>query len=291
MANFENYILDELREDPRGVYGLADGLVPEMALVTGYELSDVPNTEELSRFIAHIGPAKTLQDNIARVREVLGTDSDATDVAASWVERSGVMEPVRRSFAGGVEVPNTFDSMVITSGVANWMLRRVSTAEREDADSVGRTVVIAGNRQMGEGEHQLVRRYAKEHGSLPTEADFARTFLLGRLTLVGFKTEIIDPETSNGDQAIAEALQQNQDILDGTVLVVSNAPNTVQAGGQLRQGARQLSQDFDIEGSQVFIVSDSFPVARKGQAPATHQNPFTALGQIARNALLLHKNL
>jgi len=65
----------------------------EMAYAMGYDLGGTPTTEALQGFIAYIGPAKVLQENIELVQERLATEADAVNVAADWAKRSGCLKP------------------------------------------------------------------------------------------------------------------------------------------------------------------------------------------------------
>jgi hypothetical protein len=289
MSDFSNYELESIRTSERGVAGLAGGLLPEMATVFGQPLSERPDEDELQRLIGTIGPAKTLQDNIAGVQEILGTDADAVTLAADWTERSGVLNPVRRGFVDTSPLPERLDAIVWGGGVANWIKRRVELTERFDPLSVGRVVLAAGNRQMGEAEHQLVTTYARQEGRIPTETDFIRKYMTGRLALAGFEVEVVAVDSQNAEEINDEVFAEKPELLDGSILVVGNAPNVVQAAGQIRLAGRRADAGFDADGRQFYMAGDTIPVARKGEGPATHQNPFTALGQIARNALVLER--
>ena len=75
-----------------------------------------------------------------------------------------------------------------------------------------------------------------------------------------------------------------------SVLAISNAPAAIQTAGQFRIAARVIDAGFDKAGDQLFVLADGIDVARGGEGPATHQNPFTALGQVARSALFLYRN-
>lgn len=284
VRNFRNYQLGD------NVHQLAEGLLPEMAETMGYELTDQPDVDNLRGLIGHIGPAKWLQDNIALVRERLGTAEDAQVVAAGWTERSGVMIPMTRSFVSPeIAVPDEVDSAVITGGVARWMLRRADRLERVTARGmrVGRVVIAAGSRQMRPSEHARVADYAILNGAEPTEADFARTYMVPALAEAGHETELVAVDSSDGDDVMRAAAEATR---GGTVLAVGNAPAAIQVAGQYRLAAREASAGFDTSGDQLFMTADTLPVARGSEGPATHQNPFTALGQIARSALFLRMN-
>lgn len=293
MSDFERNFADyQLGDD---VYHLGRGLLPEMARVMEYDLGITPTEEALQGFVGHIGPARWLQDNIEVVRGRLGyygQEKDSVMLAADWTEQSGVMEPVHRSFASPeITLPGEFDVAVITGGVGRWMLRRA--AHLRDLFEVsgvrmGEAVVAAGTRQMKESEHALVADLAARQGHLPTESEFAHRLIVPRLQVAGIRARALDIGTHVGDEVMKEAAYAIQN--RGTILSVANAPAAIQTAGQLRVALRDLKPDFDASGEQLFVSADAMPVARHGESPATHQNPYTALGQIARNALFVHRN-
>lgn len=288
MADFSNYELSSMHAS--GAYELSDGLIPEMAEATGFPLSEVPNDDELRSFIGHIGPAKTLQDNIERAQSLLGSQSDATTIAADWVDRSGVLKSVDRTFRDNTPAPARVGSAIISGGVARWMLRRRNAAESIDPEMVGTLYVPVGNRPMGEGEHQLVKNFMRQHdGRVPTEAEFANAFVAGGLSLIGFNVKVFPVDDGNGDRVLDAFLNEYPEVLASDVRVIGNAPSVVQSAAQFREAAQRVDDSFDTIGAQLYMVGDTIPVARNGEGAATHQNPITALGQIARNAAFLNR--
>ena len=282
MSDFSNY------QSGEALYGLADNLLPEIADSIGFSLAERPEVSNISELISVVGPDKELQKNISVVREVLG--EDAKDQIADWIERSGIMYPVERGLVSPVAVPDSVDTVIINGGVANWMLRRTAVVQRLDPEKVGQVVLPIGNRTMANVEHQLVASYEKKFGQRPTESQFAERYLLGSLALMGFDAQLIAVESGRGNEVLDALVATNPSTLDGTVVVASNAPNAIQAAGELRLAGQRSRANFDSAGEQVFMVSDSFPVARHGEAAKTHQNPETALGQLFRNAYFLVKN-
>lgn len=287
MADFSDY---ELSSKDFSVYALADGMLPEIATAAQFTLTPEPDAENIGSLIGKVGPDKELQQNIGAVREALGPD--AKDQIADWIEKSGILFPVERGFADPTSLPEETDAIVWGGGVANWILRRAALTQRFDPDKVGRVVLPFGNRVMKPTEHQLVKTFAKEKGRPPKEYEFGRAYVLGSLMTAGFtpKPKIIPVGDGNGDRVLDALFEREPQLLDGTITVMGNAPNTIQAAGQLRLAARRADPGFDSTGEQLFMASDSVPVARRGEAAKTHQNPETALGQLVRNALFLEKN-
>lgn len=286
---FSDYDLALIKEAPTGFYRLGNGVLLEMAISFNCDLGTSPSEEGLSRLIAKVGPHAELQRNIEHVSEVLGPN--AVDIAADWLDRSGVMDAVSGSFLrlGSGTVPEFIDAVVWSGGVANWQLRRLMTTLRLDPTTVGRVVLAMGNRLMGVGEHQLVATYARKTEKPPREFKFAQTQIVPILEAASFNTELLVVDNSNGDEVYRALFREFPELLRGTILTVGNAPNTIQGAGQLRAIAREARADFDADGQQLFVVGDHFPVARRGEDKATHQNPLSGLGQLARNALFLYR--
>lgn len=284
MADFSNY---ELSPD-FNVYELADGLLPRVAEAVGFELTPQPEEANLGAFIAKVGPDRELQKNISAVKEALG--ENAVSQVADWIDESSILYPVARGFREDSPIPEEIDAVVWSGGVANWILRRAAMTQRLDPEKVRRVVLPFGTREMKPGEHQLVKTFEKREGKLPTEADFVKRFVRPSLEIAGFSPEIIDTGEDRGDDVLPALFEQSPDLLDGNILVVSNAPNAIQAAGQLRVAAKMFDSNFDARGDQLYMQSDGVPLARRGEAAATHQNPMTALGQLNRNALFLERN-
>lgn len=248
------------------------GVVREIADAYDYTLSEVPDEVNLGGLIKVVGPAKTLQDNIASVQDKLGTDKNALELARSWAVRSGLLVPVSRDFLTGAPIQDEHDSVVLTGGVRNWMERR---AERlallvKEGHRIGRVALVGGNRVMRTSEGLGV-----EEGM--TEADYLAARIAPRLVAIGLEHEVYPVESAKGDDVMAVALTA----LEGSAnpLFVANAGYWVQGAGQLLRAM----QGGGI-GRGLDVVSDSFLLGKTGEEPtSTHQNPFSALGQILRN--------
>lgn len=275
----------ELGDD---VYQLAGDLIPEIAEVAQYPLSSEPNEQEIRGFIGALGPEKELQRNIEGVEQRLG--SAATETVANWIDRSGIMNPLARTFAKNEQLEGDIQNLVIPGGVARWMLRRASVAETIDPFKVQRVFLLGSNRIMSLKEHQIVKTTV-DKGEEITEFNFAEEIIRPRLEAAGFKRfrQLIQ-ESDKADDVLGKLFSVYFHVLGADVTLVSNAPNAIQAAGQFRHVARQFNPGFDENGNQLSVVSDWFPLARNGEGAATHQNPFTALGQLAQNALFLHLN-
>lgn len=283
-ADFSNY---ELSSD-LNVHALAGGLLPEIAEAVGFKLAEQPDEQNLEQFIGKVAPEKEFRQNIGIARQALG--GGAEEKIAGWIERSGILSSLERSFIHNSEPPSRIDTIVWGGGVANWMLRRAAMTQRVDPEKVDRVLLPMGKRRMRPEEHQLVETYGRRTGELPTEADFAGTYIRGSLALAGFEVEVIEIDDEDGDSISDSLFRMAPILLEDTLMVVGNAPNTVQAAGQLRMAARRLEDGFDSTGEQLFMTGDSIPLARHGETSKTYQDPETALGQLIRNALFLERN-
>lgn len=300
--DFSNYNLER-----DSVYELAGGVIPEIAAAANFDLREnlveqregqaqeppQPAEKPLRGLVGLLGPDKELQKNISRVKEALGDEDEALEIVIEWEERAGLMYPVRRAYAKNEPIPKTKKKKgVVNGGTAPWMLRRRDEAERLDPkEDVEEIVLVAGKREMSAGEHQLVSTYQRRHGKLPTEADFLDEFVAGHLRNLGHNVDpVIRADTKNAKEVFDTLVAERPDILNNIVVVIANAPNAIQATGQLRLGARRADATFDSNGDQIFMQSDSFALARRGESKATNQDPFSGLTQLARNALILYQN-
>ena len=289
LLTFANF--SPLREGANAIYDIGktiegSGVITEMAKVFGHELTELPTAENLGKLIAAVGPAKELQQNIDGVQEVLGTSQDAIGIARDWVERSGLLVPVERTFAGADTTPRVqYDLSIITGGVRNWMHRRAELLEQIPSWHV---LLIAGNRPMKSAEGPDV-----EEGM--TEQDYMREVIAPRMIGKGMLTDLVEVASSVGNEVMAEGARSIADIVNMqdetvSVIVASNAGAWVQNAGQMRRAIRAINPDFDAQGDQLCVASDSFALGTGAEPTATHQNPFSALGQIARNAQELAKH-
>lgn len=261
------------------VYDIGNGVVPEMAKAFGYDLTSQPEEGNLGELIGKIGPAKTLQDNIGKVQAVLGVTDAAREIAIDWVDRSGLLIPVERSYINpDQKVPPSVDKAVISGGVRNWMQRRADLLiKASDHITPHRIVLVAGNRIMNQSEGSDV-------AEAMTEANYLEKIIAAKLQNIGkfALIDVVKVESGVGDEVmdkVARAVGST-----AVSLVISNAGAWVQNAGQFRRAQQRVGGEYDSDGTQLFVMSDEFPLARENELASTHQNPYTALGQIARNA-------
>lgn len=289
---FASYRIDQDGLD--GIYKIgADkerptGVIPEMAAAFGHELDSTPSVDNLGELIGRVGPAKELQKNIGLVQEVLGTDKDAVSIARGWAERSGLLLPVQRYYITAESAKEPIDLAIITGGVRNWMQRRASRLiEFDNEVEIKRALLIAGNRPMRTAEGEDV-----EEGM--TEADYMGEVIMRKVEADGrgMAATLVAVDSGVGDRVMHKGVAEiiKQDLVDlgsECLAVVSNAGAWVQNTGQFKRAIGSVltsSFAFDRRSDQLVAVSDGFPLGTGTEPAATHQNPFTAAGQIARNA-------
>lgn len=279
---------------PNGVYGLAGGLLPEMARVMRYEgLGDTPTEAALRGFIRHVGPDKWLQNNIGLVQQLLGTDANAVSIAADWIEQSGCLKALDRSFVRpDLRTPTHVDVAVISGGVARWMLRRANRLIEHIAagNRVGKIILVAGNDAMKSTEHAMVAANAAGQDKGDEQSEFMHAVIAPMVRFavrrLGTPVHVIPVGSGEGSDVMATAAIAGE-LADRTAVLVGNAPAGVQTAAQLRRAVRQLKEGYDRDGTQLYVLTDDIEVDRHGKGPMM-QNSLTALGLFGRNALGAH---
>lgn len=278
---FANY--NPSRHGLDGIYRIGadeehpDGVAQEMATAFGYELT-IPD----DGFVDAVGSAKELQSNIAVVQEALRTHEDAVTLTRGWATRSGLLVPVARTFATAEAIgQDPISRVVVTGGMRNWMERRAGRlVELAQKQEVGGVLLAAGNRQMKPSEGPGVLEGM-------TEATYMRDVIAPRLGKLGVPMEVLCVDSGKGSDVMMVAAYRLRELVDlekDRIAVASNAGAWVQNAGQLRRAVRELTEGkFDASGEQLVVVSDPFELGNGTEPAATHQNPFSATGQIARN--------
>lgn len=281
----------ELGDD---VYKLADGIIPEIA-------------EAIAVDIDSIEPHKRLQAML----NGLTTDPNNPDlraskpifrkyeVAADYIARSGIQNALARS----LWTPETpadeahVDAIVMQGGVANWMSR---TADLITEHHMQRPVhIVPGTRTMnapGDKVHSKVTSFLDLGKAYPTEQEFARKFTVPELSKAGFVVQLHEYATANGDELYASLVADQPELVQaGVSIAVARVANAgIATALQLRKAARAVNPEFDAdpENPQLFVMTDSFPVARRTEEvamPSKFQSPVTALRQLVVTAKLLHE--
>jgi hypothetical protein len=115
-----------------------------------------------------------------------------------------------------------------------------------------------------------VARMNKVFGRYPTEAEYAGSVIVPKLTVAGFDVMSHSFPTKVGDELLRLMFEANPDLLEKRIAVVRNANAGVISAIQLRAQARKLNPDFDTDpkNPQVFVLTDSSEVARTEQQEA-----------------------
>lgn len=213
------------------VYDIGDGVIRDIAGKFGFELADEPDPENLSALRAVIAPERELQRNIAYARDVLGKDADK--VAISWVEKTGLLEPVNRNFEDpNHNAPKEPSATVITGAVVRWTDRRVKRyldALRDGELSNGRLILAGGSRVIGEAE-------GKPEAVGMTEAEYLEEVRKSLIRVIGSGAfiDVIAVDSKVGDDIMSATVESLDDV-SGGIVVSSNAGAWVQNAGQFRR--------------------------------------------------------
>jgi len=273
-VRFDNF---RIRKD--SVYDIGDGVIPEIAVAFEHDLTDEPDPENLGELIAKVGPAKTLQDNIELVKSRIGSTKDASGLAIDWIERSGLLTPVSRSFLNpNLPVPGMVDIALVTGGVRNWMQRRANVLiDLDKADYIKRVILAGGNRKMKTVEGTDVIEGM-------TEADYLEKVVLDKIMRLGRVglVDMVKVNSESGNDVMARVAKRMGHFT--TAAVISNAGAWVQNAGQARRAIMAEHANFDSSGRRIYVVSDGFPIAKNDEPSVAAQNPYSALGQIVRGA-------
>lgn len=298
--NFNTFDLHDM--PPRGVYGLADGLLPEMAHVIGYEIAEYPTQAALQGLVKQYEYAWILKNRMKTVRQRLNTPGPISvrTIASHWTERSGILEPVDRPYisASGYDQDGLtdFDRTIILSSTGRGMAMQLSRLERlvspSEGDSggkanTGKIHLVASSRRMNVSEHSWVADFVNTQGKLPDESDFAVHIMLPKLASLGLEADLTTTKGVDAKQVALAAAQKIEKT--DKVLLVTNAPIAMRSASRLRLAARERFERFDASHSQLHVISDSLKNSegKKGEA---YKMPPGLLGHIARTALAIYQN-
>ncbi len=285
------------------------GVAEDIKTAFGYEGDD------LGGLIGHVAPHRELQLNIdfakatlsdPAVQARLGQEGrTAAEIARSWSERSGLQTEVFRPFMSPADGPvERFEAAEIPERVPNWLERMGDTAIKLGRQyPIGILALASSDREIGPDEKPGVAE------GTPSESYMEQT-LLPRLEAgrtreeaeagddsgrpVFGSVEMIKTGEKAGDAVMAGAAaalaERGIDLATAKIVVFSVAGNWMQTGVQARQGLQTVYPDFDRDPAdrQLWVKSDTFPIGLTGDEPkTTHQNPFSAIGNVLRGIKLL----
>lgn len=290
------------------VYELAGGLIPEIADRLNFELGGEPDSGQMYDLVGVLGKNKVLGLN----EEVEAID---LETAADLLERSGVQKPLDRS----LWTPNLkFDDLgpgeaftVVTGAIANWQDRTAElVAGAVSEGTLGPQVrVVTGNRVMGkvksEAENPNVVDFHNKKNRFPNDTEYATRYVLPVLGEAGAQPILTSYDTDDGEEIadnFSRTIRLTPDDVEisyekifekGRPVTFARVANAgVQLALQFRQAIRaNIDGSFDSEEvPDVFILTDSFPIARTEEQkadPVNYQNPYTGLRQAVLTAKLL----
>ncbi|HEV2403671.1 MAG TPA: hypothetical protein VGS08_05740 [Candidatus Saccharimonadales bacterium] len=294
------------------------GTLEQMSQAFGHDLSAEPTVANMSALIGKVGAAAELQNNLPVVQERLGTGQSGIELAVGWVDKSGLLTPVVRSYMRGSEVSiptlteddadaraeindaideqldalrlTEEDGVIATDGVLGWIRRKAGLTERVRQAGAGVVVVAANERPMNPNEADglpLEEDEVIQPGM--TSADYVKRNIVPRLTSEDNFARVpdgLDGKPASGNavaQAAAQLVARQIDLSSARIVVPATAGLWPQVGGQIRRALRGIQSDFDADGQQLVVVSDPYPVDRVGgQHKSRFQNSQTALGLIPR---------
>lgn len=271
---------------------LAEGLMyavfDHMSVVVD-PMDSVPVPEEYDALIAALGRNKVLRESHPAV-------SWDPNQLADLIEASGLQKPLNRSL-WNPDLP-TPDSAArfATDAVANQQDRIVATLADHVGD--GSLWVQAGNRVMDsvtEKPNPHIQDFYEQHGRYPTGAEYAGRYVLPHVVEAGYSDVHFQAQpTSKGDEIMLNFVNKHPALTQfrKELAVVRVANAGVMQALQLRKAATLIrpSFDHDRQHPQLFVLTDTLPVARTEEQAAdpTHfQKPETALQQLAVTGKLL----
>lgn len=282
--DFSNFYLGD------NVYELADGLIPEIADRLEIEAGAAPSSQALQAVMNQVGKNRVLRENA----DITAFDKEEM---ADLVDRSGVQRQLRRSLWSpehDLTADSPADAAIIMSGVANWQDRTANLAGTLPAEVV---YSLAGSRTMNSDSEQSnpnIKKLFEKFGRYPTESEYAASIVVPRLVSVELDVLATAYDTKDGDTIFAKFFEQNPGLLDKRLVMARVANAGIIMAIQMRDAARRSNPDFDSapDDPQVFVATDSFPVARteaEDNDPANFQKAATALRQVVLTAKKLHE--
>jgi hypothetical protein len=112
------------------------------------------------------------------------------------------------------------------------------------------------------------------------------------------EVEVVRVDTDKGDQIAAEFVRNMNELFAAdTRLIFARVANAgIQLAAQFRKAAREVDSAYDTDPAnpQVFVLTDTFPIARtteQAKNPQQYQNPMTAIRQVALTSKLLYESI
>ncbi len=262
--NFADFYL------PDNVYQLADGLIQEIAERLDVKLGREPNKADMQEIMNKVGPNKILRHN----EEITAIDRATM---ADMIDRGGTQAAFNRSlWTPEIEADDdTVDAVVEVTCMGNWQDR---AADATPTRLKGKPVYSLGGIRVMDTATEIVNPNVvgvrEVLGRYPTEAEYAASVIIPKLTLVGFSVSPQHYPSRNGDELFKLLFENNHDLLEKRIAIVRNANAGVISAVQMRTAARRFNPDFDADPKrpQVLIVTDYSEVARTDEQEADSRN-------------------
>ncbi len=286
QRNFNNF---ELHSD--NVYELAGGLIPEIADALEVRIGNAPNQDDMQAIMGAVGTNKVLRDN----SEITGLSRDQM---AGFVERAGVQEALFRSFWTPDHKPQDFDrDFIIVSGMANWQDRVANLVNLGWSGGL-RVRSLGGNRIMEtstERSNPHVQHMYETFDRYPEESEYAGSVIVPGLRAARHEVLPMVFPTGNADDMLEQFFEKNPALLDKRLVVARVANAGIIMAAQVRAAARKFNPSYDADRAkpQLFVMTDSLPVARTDEqekTPVKYQKAQPALRQVVLTAKKIHES-
>lgn len=274
-------------------YEVAAGVIPEVAETLQVPLGPEPTSDDLQAIVSKVGTNKVLRANA----EVTAIERDQM---VEMLERGEIQQPLDRSFwTSDVTASQNADAVITMGGVANWQDRGLKVVEGLSVP----VYAVAGNRVMDtatEKPNDNVAYMAEALGRYPTEAEYVggtsevQGVVVPRLRSLGREVVVHTMESGNGDALLEDLFENHPELLEQRLAVARVVNAGILMAAQVRAAARKFNADFDRDSSnpQLFVVTDTLPVARTDEQernPQQFQKAATALRQMVLTAKKLHE--
>src|SRR5579863_1689407 len=122
-----------------GAYEQTPGVIPQIAEHVGHNLTPEPDTENLELLLADIDGIGATHSTDPEVADALVRATFPLDSVQGWVEHSGLLRPVERTYATGQPIPDgPIGIAVITGASRETLLGRLRRFEKlADTHEIG----------------------------------------------------------------------------------------------------------------------------------------------------------
>ena len=268
MLTFGNYDLDRVAD--AGLEGFGNDVLPEMGRTFGVEISERPRREEEEQQIRHLASVVS----IGKMVDAHTSIDDARETAADWVERSGLLLPVDRSFWKPNQPCSASQNtrVIMTGGGATEQDEFVDMLSRRSGFQRGLVWLLTSGRELSDpddSQNPRVQSLIEQRGSVPTEGSYAHEFTVPRLLDVHYPTDkvsVVHQEGATGQEHLINGLVERSRGFEGGAKTVFVAPpgRVITLAAAYRQAARRLNGLYDAQSGrpQAFMLANGAIPAR-----------------------------